>query len=567
MFSDRLRLAQLVVLRVTSATVRRLNLNPLTRWRLSGPVADELLIAPQDLTTADPTLANDLYAGYFSFGGHTVNCQGISPFDVETSAPDWHAALHSFGWLKHLRAADTGVAKTQARVLVDDWIRMNGSYNAATWQVDLTSKRIIAWLCHSPLLLEGCDHTFYRRFMKSLTRQVRFLRLVAKEAPAGMPRLRVAIALAYAAICISGHQSFVKNSMRRLDKELSGQILPDGGHVSRNPRAILDVMALLLPLRQAIIARDVAPGDAMMGAIDRMMPMLRFFRLGDGNFGHFNGMSETPADLLATVLAYDDNATETMLNAPHSGYQRLFAGRTVALVDCGKLPPQPVSGDIHAGCLSFEMSSGTERIVINCGRPGQNALGPDNALWLKLARTTAAHSTLSLNEQSSCRFVQNERVDQLLGTPVLSGPDKVEVNRQLEEGAATVTATHNGYVRPFGLKHQRSLSLAVDGTVLTGRDTLLTSRGKPVESKNKHVFHIRFHLHPLVAAVSSSSRIVELKLASGERWLFSCQGVDANVEESVALSDVFGAKPCLQIVLQGLVGEDSVIDWAFQRLS
>ena len=59
-----------------------------------------------------------------------------------------------------------------------------------------------------------------------------------------------------------------------------------------------------------------------------MMPMLRFFRHGDGNFAHFNGMGPTPADLLATVLAYDDARGAPLSNAPHSGYQRVEAGET-----------------------------------------------------------------------------------------------------------------------------------------------------------------------------------------------------------------------------------------------
>ena len=36
------------------------------------------------------------------------------------------------------------------------------------------------------------------------------------------------------------------------------------------------------------------PPPALLNAIDRMMPMLRFFRHGDGNFALFNGMGPTP---------------------------------------------------------------------------------------------------------------------------------------------------------------------------------------------------------------------------------------------------------------------------------
>ena len=80
---------------------------------------------------------------------------------------------------------------------------------------------------------------------------------------------------------------------KRLSDELERQILPDGGHISRNPGALIELLLDLLPLRQAFTARNVAPPPALLNAIDRMMPMLRFFRHGDGNFALFNGMGPT----------------------------------------------------------------------------------------------------------------------------------------------------------------------------------------------------------------------------------------------------------------------------------
>ena len=113
---------------------------------------------------------------------------------------------------------------------------------------------------------------------------------------------------------------------RRLIEELRSQILPDGGHISRNPGALIELLVDLLPLRQLFSARQLQPPQALNNAIDRMMPMLRFFRHADGNFAQFNGMGPTPVDLLATVLAYDDARGAPVSNAPHSGYQRIDAG-------------------------------------------------------------------------------------------------------------------------------------------------------------------------------------------------------------------------------------------------
>ena len=153
------------------------------------------------------------------------------------------------------------------------------------------------------------------------------------------------------------------------------QILPDGGHISRNPGALIELLIDLLPLRQTFAARNIAPPPALLNAIDRMMPMLRFFRHGDGSFALFNGMSSAPSDLLATLLAYDDTHGVPMANMPHTGFQRLDAGTMTVIMDTGPPPPPSVSQDAHAGCLSFELSSGTEpdrRSIAACPRTGRD---------------------------------------------------------------------------------------------------------------------------------------------------------------------------------------------------
>ena len=82
-----------------------------------------------------------------------------------------------------------------------------------------------------------------------------------------------------------------------------------------------------LPLRQLFSARDLQPPQALNNAIDRMMPMLRFFRHADGNFAQFNGMGPTPVDLVATVLAYDDARGTPVSNAPHRAISASTPGK------------------------------------------------------------------------------------------------------------------------------------------------------------------------------------------------------------------------------------------------
>ena len=190
----------------------------------------------------------------------------------------------------------------------------------------------------------------------------------------------------------------------------------------------------------------------LLNAIDRMMPMLRFFRHGDGNFALFNGMSTTPNDLIATLLAYDDTHGTPMASMPHSGFQRLDAASTAIIMDTGASPPPNVSQEAHAGCLAFELSSGTSRIVINCGMP---ATGRDN--WRAFARETPAHSALTFRDTSSCEFVALSAMKRLLqGALIVSGPVNVETYREAVQNGVVLTASHDGYLQRFGILHRRA---------------------------------------------------------------------------------------------------------------
>ena len=180
------------------------------RWRYAGAVPERLLIAPIDLRTADPTVALDIYAGRWVFFGDGVDVEGFSVFDAEPPNEEWSRQLHSFGWLRHLRATDMNLSRSNARSLIDEWIRFSGRHEPIAWDPDVMARRISAWLSQTPLILDGCDYAFYRRFLRSLTRQVRHLRRVAYDGAPGLPRLRVMIALAAAALSMSDQPRFLQ---------------------------------------------------------------------------------------------------------------------------------------------------------------------------------------------------------------------------------------------------------------------------------------------------------------------------------------------------------------------
>ena len=559
--AERLRLSALVVSRGLHGIAVAYKSHPLSRWRYTPAGTDRLLVAPQDLRTADATRAGEIYSGRFAFAGKVVIGDRRSPFEMTPPSDEWAATLLGFGWLRHLRAADSAIARSNARALIEDWINIQGGWHQTGWRVDILSRRIVSWLSQAPMVLQDADAKFYRRFIRSLARQARYLRHTAHHAPDGIVRLQALIALSFVALCMDGHSRNLRPTLRRLTEQLDRQILPDGGHIGRNPGALIDILLDLLPLRQVLAHRNVPPPAGLNNAIDRMMPMLRFFRLGDGNFGQFNGMGPTPVDLLATVLAYDDARGAPVANAPHAGYQRLECGETVVLMDAGKPPQMAVSQEAHAGCLSFEMSWKRHRLIANCGLPAMN-----RETWRQVARTTAAHSTATLNDRSSCHLAGVAFRRLLAGTPIVSGPHRIRAERSESSDGIVLIASHDGYAREFGIVHRRILRLAASGRELFGEDDFLPAQGDSLPKHARNDYAIRFHLHPSVKANRlTDGHGVMLTLPDRDVWTFDVNGLPIEIEESVYLAGPDGPRRTVQIVIYGKVRAHPRVNWSFQH--
>jgi uncharacterized heparinase superfamily protein len=544
--------------------VGRVNDHPLLRWRLPQLKTDQLLIAPPDLRTADVTRATEIYSGRFAFAGKVVVCDGRSIFKMEAPSDEWATALLGFGWLRHMRAAESAITRANARALVDEWIALRGSWHSVAWRPDVLSRRIISWLSQAMLICQDTDARFYRRFLRSLVRQVRYLRHTGADARRGVDRLQAAIALSYAALCIAGQARHIKSATAHLSSEIERQILPDGGHISRDPGAIIEVLLELLPLRQVFSSRNIAPPQALLNAIDRMMPMLRFFRHSDGTFAHFNGMGPTPAELLMTLQTYDETHGAALSNAPYSGYQHLEAGGSVLIMDTGRAPPLDMSLEAHAGCLSFEFSSPKQAlIIVNCGIP---PIGRDD--WRRLARSTAAHSTVTFNETSSARFVETAAFQRFLGgSPMFGGPTKVTVTREDGPDAIMLHAVHDGYADRYGIVHERTLVLAADGTRLEGEDMFVAAAGSARRRGDHDQFAVRFHLHPSIKTTRlTDGRGVMLMAPNKEVWIFNTYDAHVvEIEDSVYLAGTDGPRRTAQIVINGNARREPRVAWTLQQ--
>ena len=539
----------------------RLRAGPVYRWRYTGRTPERVLIAPPDLRLADKQIADEIYHGRFPLAGHLVDTGGDSPFQIEFADVAWLESLHGFRWLRHMREAGTELASANARALVSDWMATHGRRIAGIgWEPAVTARRIIAWLQHSTVVLQGAELSFYRAYLRSLSVQIRYLRAMVPDMPQGEERLRARAALAFAALSLPAPVAALRSATRHLAAELQRQILPDGGHVSRNPMALLELLADLLPLRHTYTNQAEAPPAELIAAVERMLPALRFFRHRDGALALFNGMGATVQDRVAAILRHDDTAGQPLLNMPYSGYQRLTMGGTTIIADTGAAPPADLSHEAHAGCLSFEMSSGRQRFIVNCGVDEFGA--PD---FRPLARATAAHSTAVLNDTSSGRFALAPQLAELVGTPLIGGPRKVQVARSDSIGSQGFVATHDGYVSRFGIYHERELALSADGDIIEGGDRFFRAGGAtPPDDGRDHVA-VRFHIHPSIGLFRDREDRMVLKGPGSDMWVFTCREVEPVVEDSIFFAGLAGPQKSRQIVLSFKASEIPEIAWRFSR--
>ncbi|MEZ5812368.1 MAG: heparinase II/III family protein [Rhizobiaceae bacterium] len=540
---------------------RRLRAGPVYRWRFSGRTPERVLIAPPDLRLADREIAAEIYAGRFPFAGHFVDTGGLSPFMVEVHHPPWQEALHGFRWLRHLREAGTELASANARALTADWIETHGRrIEGVAWEPEVTAWRIIAWLQHSTTVLQGAEFPFYRSYLKSIAVQIRYLRSMTPEMKGGDERLRARIALAFAALSLPVASSTLRSASRNLAIELDRQILPDGGHISRNPHVLLELLADLLPLRHTYTSQGAETPAALIGAVERMLPALRFFRHQDGNLAHFNGMGATIPDRVAAILRHDDTAGAPLLNASFSGYQRMVMGGTTVIADTGAPPPVDVSADAHAGCLSFEMSSGRHQFIVNAGI---DTYGPQD--YRALARVTAAHSTATLNDASSCRFNSSSKAGELLGTPLVAGPRRVVVDRHDADRNQSFRATHDGYLSRYGLLHEREIALSHDGSVVDGKDRIARQGGGAARGGDHDRVTVRFHLHPDIELFRDEADRFVLTGAGADTWVFTASLADVTAEESLFFAGIAGPQKTSQLVLAFRASETPEVTWRLTR--
>jgi uncharacterized heparinase superfamily protein len=206
------------------------------------------------------------------------------------------------------------------------------------------------------------------------------------------------------------------------------------------------------------------------------------------------------------------------------------------------------------------MSSGRHRYVVN---GGTDWLSPPD--YRMLARSTAAHSTATINDASSVRYHLIDKLNVRHEAEVLTGPRKVVANRLDGEEGPGFSASHDAYARRFGIVHKRTVQMAHGGSIIMGMDAFPGPEGYPVRSKGKDLVTIRFHLSPQIHVTSNDDSQIILSADQADTWVFTCNEVAPVTAESLFFAGISGPQRTRMIVLEFHASDVPEVNWQFTR--
>ncbi|MDF7777507.1 heparinase II/III family protein [Sphingomonas sp. AOB5] len=530
---------------------------PIHTMRLRGRHPLKLIAVADDPFMGDVERGKALLEGVVSFRGEERAVTALDFVRPNFSRP-FAEYLHSFAWLRDLSTVATRAhAAPVAEAITRRWLAAHGDkVSEPAWRADLWGHRVLFWTAHAPLILSSPDLVYRSTVLHALARGARHLDRAADRVQIGPPRLAAWCGVLVAGLMIPGGDPRRSFGEAGLHRALAASLLIDGGTVGRSPAGQLECVILLSMLCEAYLARRLEPPAFVQAALSKMVTALLGVCHGDKGLASWQGSGPVSGEMISQVIEATGVRTRPLKQAREWGYQRLSAQGTVLIMDAA---PPPLARLIEGGCastLAFELSDGPHRIVVNCGgsRMADNRLP---AQLIEGLRTTAAHSTLTVGDSNSTAI----HADGTLGR----GVAEVELSRQESDASSRVEASHDGYVRRFGLIHRRAISLGTDGKDVRGEDMLL-----PADRRRKKVgtpFAIRFHLAPgIEIAPTADGQGAFLRLPNGAVWQFRSRGGSLAVEDSVWI-DAKG-KPVsteqLVVTAESPAGGTNVT-WVFHR--
>ena len=518
----------------------------------------KLVAVPRDHVAGDRQRGEALLAGRFAAGSVTVPLADLD-FAGAGGSGVLNEQLQGFSWLRDLGAAASREKGAQlAEAIVGRWLLAHGTRVDDAWAPHLWGERILFWTAYAPYILSSADSGYRSALLNTLARGARHLDSGADRSPAGLKRVTAWCGVVAAGLLVQGGVPRVARGEAGLARALTGAQFDDGGLISRSPVEQVRLVDRLCLLRACYAAAKQTIPDGIEAAAAAALAALHGITMGDGAMSSWQGCNPGEASRLTALVEGCGLRARPLRQARGWGYQRLSALGTIVVLDAAPPPPQKMTESGSASTLAFEFSDGPQRIVVNCGGPAALPTDLPDELVQGLV-TTAAHSTLVLADTNSTNIL----ADGSLG----KGVEDVTIDRSEDNDASRLEATHDGYVRAFGMVHKRSLMLGNDGKELRGADQLIARGRKKIRESAPYA--VRFHLAPAIEVTTTADGMGAILRSRGvPPWNFRCRGGSLNVEESLWIDGRGRPQRTTQLVIVGEVSAlGGEIGWQFRRSS
>ena len=218
-------------------------------------------------------------------------------------------------------------------------------------------------------------------------------------------------------------------------------------------------------------------------------------------------------------------------------------------MDIGPTPNKKFSDNYQAGSLSFEIISGGRKLICNSGyfQDLKHRLN-------KISKLSASHNTLVLDDRSSCKFTNKSKI--------FEGIKIIKKNVVFEKNYWKISAAHDGYLKQYGIIHDREIEFYPEQMKFIGYDKIISKN-----DISNLKFEIRFHLEPSVKVMKTldgKSILIDL---NGEGWKFNSDHNTINIDNGL----YFGKKNSFvdnkNIFISGMTNDGNhTIKWEITKL-
>jgi len=457
--------------------------------------------------------------------------------------------LNSFFWLFSL---DLKSSKRDTQNIILQWIEKNHRYNSKSWEFDIVAKRIIAWTSNSKLTYEDGNSNYKSNFNEIIIKQINHLINEITRSEWVDDKMIGCAAIILTGLSYQNKDEHLKTGLELLKKLVKYSFNSDGFPKSRSIRQLCFYLKYFVLIREWFKESQSEIPDFINENIYYLGQAYAFTWQNNKRDLLFNGNHKTnnvDFDHYLKKLGYSfKNQTNEL-----GGYATLSNKKTSLIMDVGSSPDKKFSSNYQAGALSFEIISNGKKLICNSGY-FQN----HNHQLNELSKSSAVHSTLILDDRSSCKFNKTDNKS----SEISHGLKILKKNIVFEKNYWRINASHDGYLKQYGIIHEREIEFYPEQIKFIGHDKII-SKNNIKDLK----FEIRFHLEPNIKIMKTQNNKSILIELDGEGWKFNSDNNSMNIDDGL----YFGKKDSFvdnqNIVISGMTNdENQTIKWEITKI-